>query len=116
MFEKLKIKIAHFVTQRKYIRKNIEPIVFNKIISNALEFLILMPENDKDFYHSIELLQYLNIHRKVVTIFAAEHKYSLIPEKDKYKFIAYNQLQKTKFDPPDPVSVEVDNNLKTFIF
>ena len=109
MFENLKLKLAHYTTRKKYLKKNLEPIVFNKIISNALEFLILMPEDDKEFYHSVELLQYLNIHRKNVTIFAAEHKFNLIPEKEKYKFISYTQTQKNKFNLPDPILV---NKLK----
>ena len=113
MFEKLKLRLARIIVRKRYLKKNLEPIVFNKIISNAQDFLILMPESDTDFYHSQDLLKFLTIHRKSVTLFLPEHKYNLMPEKDKYKFISFNPLEKTKLYLPDHILTELLKN-KTF--
>ncbi len=101
MFENLKLKLARIIVRKKYLKKNLEPIIFNKIITDAQDFLIIMPESDTDFYHAQDLLRYLLIHRKSVTLFLPEHKYNLMPEKDKYKFIAFNPLEKTRLFLPD---------------
>lgn len=113
MFENLKLKLARIIVSRKYLKKNLEPIVFNNIISGAQDFFIIMPESDTDFYHSLDLLKYLFIHRKSITLFLPEHKYSLIPEKEKYKFIAFGPLQKSKLFLPVP---ELSDKLKSKTF
>ena len=106
MFGKLKLKLAHFIMHRKYLKKNLQPIVFNKAISDAVDFLILMPEDDKDFYYCQEVIKYLLIHRKQIVLFAPEPKINLVPDKEKYKFISFSALQRTKLNLPDPLLVQ----------
>lgn len=89
MFENLKQKYAHFVVRRKYLRKGSASLSYNKILSDAIDFFIIMPAKDNDFYHSLDLLKYYLIHKKVITIFLPAHKYNLIPEKEKYKFVSF---------------------------
>ncbi len=113
MFENLKVKLARLIIRRKYLKKNIEPIVFNNIISQSVYFLVILPGSEKEFIHSFELIRFLIIHRKSVTLFLPEHKYNLIPEKERYKFIVFNPLQKTKLNLPDPSLIESLQN-KTF--
>ena len=52
MFEGLKRKIAHYIVRRKYLRKNIQQLVFTNIISDSHDLFIVMPKEDKDFFHS----------------------------------------------------------------
>ncbi len=101
MFEALKRKIAHFVIQRRYLRKNLEQVNFTNIIRDARYLFFVMPKEDKDFYHSLDILKYYQIHKKIITLFLPESKYSLIPEKEKYKFISYHPHQITRFNLPD---------------
>lgn len=105
MFEKLKRKYAHFVVRRKYLHNDIQPISFNHVLSNALDFFIIMPQEDKDFYHSLNILKYFQLHKKVITLFVPEYKYNLIPEKEKYKFISYHPKQITRINLPDKTLV-----------
>ena len=65
-----------------------------------------MPEDDKDFYHSFELLHYLIIHKKIVTLFIPEYKYNLIPEKDKFRSVTFTALDKNKLNLPSANLVE----------
>ena len=105
MFENLKLKLARFIVSKKYLKKNLEPIVFNNVITQAVYFLVILPENEKEFHHSLELLRFLNIHRKSITIFLPEHKYNLVPEKEKYKLIAFDPLHKSRLNLPAPMLI-----------
>lgn len=100
MFEGLKKKIAHYLVKRKYLRKSIGQLVFTNVISNSHDLFIVMPKDDKDFFHSFDILKYYQIHKKIITLFLPEHKYSLIPEKEKFKFISYHPHQITRFNLP----------------
>ncbi|MCX6168815.1 MAG: hypothetical protein NTX65_05725 [Ignavibacteriales bacterium] len=101
MFEGLKKKIAHFIIKKKYLRRNIGEFSFNNVISNARDLLFLMPKDDKDFISSLEILKYYQIHKKVITLFLPEHKYNIVPEKEKYKFVPYSLAHFTKLNLPN---------------
>ncbi len=101
MFEGLKKKIAHFIIKKKYLRKNSREFSFNNVISNANDLFFVMPKDDKDFFSSLEILKYYQIHKKVITLFLSEHKYSLVSEREKFKHIAYHLNQITKLNLPD---------------
>ena len=101
MFEGIKRKIGHFVVKRKYLRKNIEQLAYNSVISNAKDFFFIMPGFDKDFYHTLEIIKYYQNQKKVITLFLPEHKYNLIPDKEKYKFISFLPHQVSRFHLPE---------------
>ncbi len=100
MFEGIKKKYAHFVVRRKYLRKDTRPVLYNKILSGATDLLLIMPKDDKDFYHCHDILRYFLIHKKIITLFLPEYKYNLIPEKDKYKCISYMPVNINKIFLP----------------
>jgi hypothetical protein len=101
MFEEIKKKIGHFLMRRKYLRKQLEQSSFNSIISDSRDFFFVMPKEDNDFFHSLDILKYYHIHKKVITLFLPEYKYNSIPEKEKFKFISYHPDQITRFNLPD---------------
>lgn len=101
MFEGLKRKIGRFVLKRKYLHKNIEQLVYNNVISSAKDFFFVMPNLDNDFYHTLEILKYYQKQNKVITLFLPEHKYNLIPDKEKYKFISFLPHQVSRFFLPE---------------
>ena len=89
MIESLKQRFAHYIIHRNILSKNIASASYNKILSDASDFFIIMPSADEDFYHSMDILKYFQIHKKVITLFVPAHKYNLIPEKEKYKFLSF---------------------------
>lgn len=101
MFEGIKRKIGHFVVKKKYLHKNIEQLAYNNVISNAKDFFLIMSNSDKDFYHSLEILKFFQNQKKVITLFLPEHKYNLIPDKEKFKFISFLPHQISRFHLPD---------------
>lgn len=100
MFEKLKLKIAHFYIRKNYIKPVAESFSYNNIISNSRDFFVIMPKDDTDFSNGLELIKYLLINNKNVTLFLPEHKYNLIPEKEKFRYISYHEDQKSRLNLP----------------
>lgn len=103
MFEKLKYRIAVYHIKRKYIKKNTSPIPFNNFSKEAISYLVIVPENDEDFKNSFLIIRYLAEKGKSVTLFISEHRYSLIPEKEKYRVLSFSIQQMTRFRIPDPI-------------
>ncbi|MFA7228747.1 MAG: hypothetical protein WC061_06920 [Melioribacteraceae bacterium] len=101
MFEELKRKIGHYLLRRRFLRKEIKPSSFNNVISNAKDLFIVMPRDDRDFFNSLDILKYYQIHRKSITLFLPEHKYGTVPEKEKYRFISFQAAVKKTFNLPD---------------
>ncbi|MDQ7818274.1 MAG: hypothetical protein RDU14_14705 [Melioribacteraceae bacterium] len=106
MFDKIKLKIAHFVINKKYVKRMDEPISYNKIVSNSINFFIVMPKDDNDFYHSLEVIRYFQLHHKIITLFLSEHKYNLVPEKEKYRYISYHNEMVNRFNLPNKSLVQ----------
>ncbi len=65
-----------------------------------------MPKEDGDFYHALTLLKFYLIHKKRITLFLPDHKYNLIPEKEKYRYISFLPQQITKLFLPDKNLIE----------
>jgi hypothetical protein len=106
MFEGLKTKYAHFYIKRYFLNKDAHALNYNRILSGSSDFLIIMPRGDNDFYHSLDILKYFLIHKKIITLFLPEYKYSLIPEKEKYKFISYLPEHVNKFFLPRKILID----------
>jgi hypothetical protein len=106
MFEGMKKKISHFVVKQKYIKKDHNPLPYTNAITNAHSFLVIMPKEDNDFTSSFEVLKYLASQKKYVTVFLPDHKYSLIPDKEKFKFITFEPAQVGKLNLPGKKIVE----------
>lgn len=109
MLEALKRKLAHYLLSKKYLRNGNQQIVFNKIISSSNNFLVILPFEENDLNNSLDLIKYLLIHKKNITIFLQEHKYNFFPAKDKINFITYNLEDISKLNLP---SKNLCNKLK----
>jgi hypothetical protein len=105
MLEKIKYKIALFLVKRRYL-KNLAPVAFADFNKKALSYLVVVPENDEDFKNSFLVIRYLVSLGKSVTLFISEHKYSVIPEKERYKVLSFSFQQMTKLKIPDPILCE----------
>lgn len=106
MFENIKKRIAIYLIKKRYINKNQSPVAFADFNKKALSYLVIVPENDEDFKNSFLVIRYLVSIGKSVTLFISEHKYSVIPEKEKYKVLSFSIQQMTKLNIPDPILSE----------
>lgn len=100
MIENLKRRIAHIILSKKYLKNNNEQIFFNKIVSNARDFFIIVPSDDKELNNSLDLIKYFLIHKKNITIFLPEHMYNSFPAKEKFHFITYRLDDITRLNLP----------------
>ncbi len=103
MIEKIKHKLAHYLLSKKYLRNGNQQIVFTKIVTNSNNFFVILPFEDIDLNNSLDLIKYLIIHKKNVTVFLQEHKYNYFPAKDKVTFLTYNSEDISKLNLPSKV-------------
>jgi hypothetical protein len=103
MFENIKYRIAVSMVKRKFIKKNFSPLPFNNFTKEAINYLVIVPENDEDFKNSFMIIKYLAEKGKSVTLFISEHMYSIIPEKERYRVLSFSFQQMNKLRIPDPI-------------
>lgn len=101
MFEELRRKYAHFIIKRKFLRKSNEPIDFKKAISSAKDVLVILPSVEADFTSSLEIVKYLQIHQKDVTLLISELKHEAIQPNQNAKFLSFHPTQISWFFLPD---------------
>lgn len=109
MINLIKKYIAGYIIKKEIPQRNEISIPFGQAISRSHNFLLIMPEDEYDFFYSIQLTKFLEAQRKVITIFTYDFKIGLIPEKHKYRFIEIGINDKTKLELP---SVTLRNKLK----
>ncbi|MEG8946015.1 DUF6913 domain-containing protein [Rosettibacter firmus] len=100
MFENIKRKLAHYLLSKKFLKNGSNPILFNKIITNSKSFFVILPEEESDLSHSLDLIKFLLIHKKDVTVFLQEYRYNFFPMKDKIHFITYSQQDISRLNLP----------------
>jgi len=103
MFEKFKFRMAVRTIRRKFIKSGEPPVNFNDFNKNALNYLVIIPENDEDFKNSFIVVKHLVELKKNVTLFISEHRYSLVPEREKYRVMSFSMQQMTRLRLPDEI-------------
>lgn len=98
MIESIKNKIAEFVISSKLKHKIYPEVSFSSALRKSFSYLILMPENDKDYREAFSILEYLDLQGKVVTILTNDFRVSLLPAKFRNKAIGFsiNEVNKIK--------------------
>ncbi len=100
MLEKLKYFVAKIIFRRKFTKSLDELLPYNEFFSKSLDFFLLLPIKESDFHECQDILKYLKIHKKFVTIFIPEYKLNLFQNPKEYKFVTYQPDEITKFDLP----------------
>lgn len=79
MLDLIKDKIAHSVVDWKLKDKQNKDQTFTEFFKKSFNFLVLMPQNDADFAHSIKVLYFLEENKKHATTLTYDFKVSIIP-------------------------------------
>lgn len=103
MINLIKKLTAGYIIKKEIPQRKEITIPFSHAVSRSHNFLLIMPEDEHDFFHSVPLAKYLESHRKVVTIFTYDFKIGLIPEKHKFRFIEIGINDKTKLELPSAI-------------
>ena len=79
MLDLIKDKIAHTVVDWKLKDKKNKNQTFTEFVKRSFNFLILMPQNDADFAHSIQVLYFLEDNKKHASALTYDFRVSLMP-------------------------------------
>jgi len=96
----IKEKIASFAVSRM-LKEHPKPgVSFTNFFSSADRFLIIMPEDEKDFAACFDLLNFLENNRKSITLFTFDFKVSLLPNKFRQNVFPRGVRDITKWNLP----------------
>ena len=79
MLDLIKDKIAHTVVDWKLKDRQNKDQTFTEFIKRAFNFLVLMPQDDADFAHSIQVLYFLEDSKKHPSVLTYDFRVSLMP-------------------------------------
>jgi len=113
MIGQLKDKLAGLLVKNKLKDFEIAEHNFRDFFKRSFDFFVAMPENDSDFHQSLPILNYLDEHRKSVTVFTHDYKVNLLPAKFRQKAIGYTIDDLNKLKLP---SKQISNKLEQMRF
>jgi hypothetical protein len=100
MIGQLKEKIASLLVKNRLKDFEITEHNFRDFFRRSFDFFVTMPENDSDFNHALQILNYLDENRKSVTVFTHDYKVNLLPTKFRQKAIGYTIDDVNKLNLP----------------
>jgi hypothetical protein len=100
MLSSLKEKIAHSILDWKVKGKEYENQSFTEFFKKSFNFLILMPQDDADFAHSVQVLNFLEDRKKHITIFTYDFRVSLLPLKYRPRVVEHSAVNKNSLKIP----------------
>ncbi len=126
MINKIKDKLAKFIISKNLKEVKKEKHSFSGSFKKSFNFLVLMPEDESEFHHCIEVLQFLEDHKKNITIVTHDYRVSLIPAKYRQHVIEFGIEDLNKINLPTKKLVEkllasnfnavIDLNIKENLF
>lgn len=90
MLDLIKEKIAHTVVDWKLKDKQNKDQTFTEFFKRSFNFLVLLPQNDADFAHSIQVLYFLEDNKKHATAMTYDFRVSLLPLRFRNRIVEHN--------------------------
>ncbi|WP_337864887.1 hypothetical protein [Ignavibacterium sp.] len=106
MIELIKKKTAELIVAVKLKHKTQSEMTFSSALKKSFSFLILLPQNDKDYRESFQILNYLESQGKTLTILTNDFRVSLLPEKYRNKAIGFAVSEVSKLNLPSHKLIE----------
>lgn len=100
MFDSIRKKIAAFIVKRELKSLRQPTVSFKDVFRNAYSFFVLMPDNEIDFHHALEVLKELDKSGKIFTILSRDFRVSLLPPKYHRNSIGFGIEDMTKLNLP----------------
>jgi len=101
MIELIKENIARIIISKKLKNVTLSEQSFSTALKRSGAFLILMPEDEKDFRTSFFILDYLEQLNKTIKILTKDYRISLLPAKYRNKSIEISLSDLNKLDLPN---------------
>lgn len=90
MLDLIKDKIAHTVVDWKLKDRQNKEQTFTEFFKRSFKFLVLMPQEDADFAHSLQVLYFLEDNKKHATSLTYDFRVSLMPLRFRNRVIEHN--------------------------
>jgi len=101
MIEFIKEKTARFLISQKLKNASLSEQSFSTALKKAGSFLVLMPEDEKDFRTCFFVLDYIEQLNKSIRILTRDYRVSLLPAKYRNKSIEVGVNDLNKLDLPN---------------
>lgn len=112
MIDTIKENIARFLILRRLKNIVLNEQDFSETLKRLGSFLILMPEDEKDFRASYVALEYLEHLNKSVKILTRDYRISLLPAKFRNKAMEFGISDLNKLDLPSHKLIEKLSDMK----
>lgn len=100
MIEFLKEKTAKFLVNQKLRHSKNEEITFTTAFRRSFSFLVVMPDDEKDFHASVSVLRFLDDHKKSFQVLTRDFRVSLLPQIYRTRVIEISISDLTKLNLP----------------
>ena len=126
MIDKIKENISRVLISRKLKNIVLNEQDFSEALKRSGAFLVLMPEDEKDFRASYVVLEHLEHLNKSIKILTRDYRISLMPTKFRNKAMEFGVADLNKLDLPGHKLIEklsemrfdgvIDLNIKDELF
>lgn len=112
MIEFLKGKTAKFLVNQKLRHSKSEEISFTTAFRRSFSFLVVLPDDEKDFHAAISVLRFLDDHKKSFQVLTRDYRVSLLPQIYRTRVIEVGISELTKLDLPNHKLTEKLENMR----
>jgi hypothetical protein len=106
MIEAIKENISRVLISRKLKDITLSEQDFSEALKRSGSFVVLMPEDEKDFRASYVVLEYLEHLNKAIKIVTRDYRISLLPAKFRNKAIEFGVADLNRLDLPNHKMIE----------
>ena len=100
MIGPIKEKAAKFIINQKLKEHKFDELDFSRIFKRSYSYLVIMPKDEKDFFHAVEVLKFLKESKKNVIALTNDFRVSLLPASFKVNAVGYGINDRTKLELP----------------
>ncbi len=93
-------KIADYIVNKRLKHKAETEQSFSNLLKKSFTFLVVMPENEKDFQNCKHVLEFLDEHGKHITVFILDFRRNLVNQKHRPASIEYGLIDYSKLKLP----------------
>lgn len=101
MIEFIKEKTAKFLVNKKIRERLFEKLSFSEAFRRSFSFLVILPDDEKQFHASMQVLRFLDENKKSFQILTRDYRVSLLPQIYRTRVIEVGIADLTKFDLPN---------------
>ena len=112
MIDLIKENVSRVLISRKLKNIVLNEQDFSEALRRSGSFLILMPEDEKDFRASYIILEYLEHLNKSIKILTRDYRISLMPAKFRNKAMEFGIADLNKLDLPSHKLIEKLSDMK----